>query len=269
VSQLLVLRAFLRRDWTIDISYRAAFGFELIGTLLLVATFYYLSGVVDNPGFSAREGLSGGYFGYVAVGLALVQIVQVSFTSFARKLRDEQTTGTLEALVATPTSTSVIILSSAAYELLRATFWGLVLMLLSVTLFGLELDTDPISVMVAVAALVGCIGLFASLGVGIAAFTVIYKRGVGMLTFVVTALALLGGVYFPISTLPEPLETIGRLLPFTWALDVARAALLGGDVDLLQLGGLVAAVAILLPIALVVFRAAVNKSCRAGTLAQY
>ena len=269
MSQIVVLRAFLRRDWQIDISYRAAFAFELIGLLLLVATFFYLSRVVNSAEFSADQDLSGGYFGFVAVGLALVQIVQVSFTSFSRKLRDEQTTGTLEALIATPTNTSVIILSSAAYDLLRATLGGLVLLLLSVTVFGLSIDTSPPSLVVALAALVGCIGLFASLGVAIAAFTVVYKRGVGMLTFVVSGLALLGGVYFPVSVLPEPIEAIAKLLPFTWGLDVARAALLGGDVDPVQLAGLFASVGILLPMALVIFNAAVRKASRAGTLAQY
>jgi ABC-2 type transport system permease protein len=269
MNEVQVLRAFLRRDWAIDISYRAAFAFEFVGMVIIVATFFYLSRVVDNGEFSADQSLSGGYFGFIAIGLAFVQIVQVSFTSFARKLRDEQTTGTLEALIATPTNTSVIILSSAAYDLLRATLEGVILLSLSVAVFGLDLDTTPPSLLIALGALVGCIGFFASLGVAVAAFTVVYKRGVGMLTFVVSGLALLGGVYFPVTVLPGGLEAIANLLPFTWGLDVARAALLGGDVDSLQLGGLFAAVAALLPLALVTFNAAIRQAARAGTLGQY
>src|SRR5205814_298552 len=112
-------------------------------------------------------------------------------------------------------------------------------------------------------------GLFAALGVAIAAFTVIFKRGVTAFSLVVTGLALLAGVYFPIETLPAALEAVGKALPFTWGVDVARAGLLGGHVEPAKLAGLFAAVVILLAVALLLFGAALRRACRAGTLAHY
>jgi ABC-2 type transport system permease protein len=117
--------------------------------------------------------------------------------------------------------------------------------------------------------LIGSVGLFASLGVAFAALTVLFKRTTALLGIVVTGLALLGGVYFPIEVMPEPIETIAKALPFTWALDVLRASLLGGDVDPVQLVGLFASVVVLLPLALLGFRASVWRARRTGTLAQY
>ena len=104
MSRLAVTAAFIRRDWQTDLSYRAAFGLELAGLVLSLAIFFYLGRVIDNREFSADQGLDGGYFGFVAIGLALFQIIRASLASFSRKLRDEQTTGTFEALLATPAS---------------------------------------------------------------------------------------------------------------------------------------------------------------------
>src|SRR5947207_198639 len=115
----------------------------------------------------------------------------------------------------------------------------------------------------------GYFGLFASLGIAVAAFTVVFKRSAGLLGLLVAALALLGGVYFPIEVLPAPIEAIGRALPFTWGLDTARAALLGGDVDGAKLAGLFGSVAVLLPLALLAFRVSVSWARRVGSLGQY
>jgi ABC-2 type transport system permease protein len=269
MSDLATLAAFLRRDWTIDTSYRATFALHFVSTLFLLALFFYLSRVIDEAEFAASQNLSSGYFGYAAVGLGLIQIVQASLSSFSRKLRDEQTTGTFEALMATPANPSLIILSSAVYDLLRATLDSLVLIAAAVVIFGLDIRADAGSIGVALVALVGCIGLFASLGVVVAALTVVFKRGTAFIALMTSGLALLGGVYFPIGVMPEPIEAVAKALPFTWGLDVLRASLLGGDVDRAQLAGLFASVVVLLPLALLGFRASLARARRTGTLAQY
>jgi ABC-2 type transport system permease protein len=266
---LSVVVAFLRRDFRIEISYRASFVLQAFAILFPLVLFFYLGRVVDQTRFAAQQDLSGGYFGYVAVGLALVTIVQASLSSFSRKLREEQTTGTFEALMATPRSPSLIVLSSATYELLRATVSGVMMIAAAVVIFGLRLDLDPPSIVVTVVGLVGCLGLFASLGVAVAAFTVVIKQTASLLGMVVGVLAVLGGVYFPIEVLPGPIEQVAVALPFTWGLDVLRASLLGGTVDPAQLGGLLASAALLLPVALLGFAMAVRRSRRTGTLAQY
>ena len=264
-----IVGAFLRRDWQTDISYRAAFALQVVAVFLSLAVFFYLSKVVDPGKVETDQGLVGGYFAFVTVGLALLEVVQTSLASFSRKVREEQTTGTLEVLIATPTSPSAIILASATYELLRALLDGLLVLVAAMVIFGLRLETDPASLLAALVSLAGCIGLFASLGVAVAAFTVLYKRSAGLLGLLVAALALLGGVYFPTDVLPPPLEAIGEALPFTWGLDATRAALLGGTVDWTQVAGLLGSVAVLLPISLALFTASVAQARRAGTLAQY
>ena len=268
LSTLSVVAAFLRRDFRINISYRASFAFQSVAIVFELALFFFLSRVVDEAEFS-WPGSQRGYFAYAAVGLAVLTIVQVSVGSFSFKLREEQTTGTLEALMATPTSPSLIVLSSAVYDLIRATVSGLVLIVAAVAIFGLHLELDP-----GVdrdggggpRRLPGALRLPGGRGGGVHDRL---QAGHGAAGDGVTGLALLGGVYFPIEVLPAPLEWVASALPFTWGLDVLRASLLGGEVEPAQLAGLFASAALLLPLALLGFTAAVRRARRTGTLGQY
>lgn len=269
MSAVSVAGAFLRRDFTIAISYRTSFALEFVSSLFILALFFYLGRIVDDAELAATEGLSGGYFGFAAIGLALLRIVQVSMTSFSTKMREEQTSGTFEALMATPTAPSLVILASAGYDLLRATVAGAVMIAAAVIIFGLSLDVSPASLLQALVALLGLLALFASLGVAVAAFTVLFKRTTALIGLLLTALALLGGVYFPVEVFPPVLEAIANALPFTWGLDVLRSSLLGGEVEAWRIPALFASAAILLPVALVAFVASVRRARKTGTLTTY
>ena len=264
-----VLRAFVVRDFRIAVSYRTSFALEIATNVFLLALFYYLSRIVDDSEIASEAGLDSSYFAFAAIGLAVLRIVQVSTASFSAKLRLEQTTGTFEALMATPASPSLIILASACYELIRATISGLLLLILAIVLFGLRLDVDPASVGAALLALVGLLGLFAALGVAVSAFTVVFKQTTALLGLITAGLALLGGVYFPVELLPEPVQAIADLLPFTWGLEVMRGALLGGEVEPWRLAALFGSAALLLPVALLGFRASVDHARRNGSMSQY
>ena len=65
------------------------------------------------------------------------------------------------------------------------------------------------------------------------------------------------------------LQQIAEILPFTWGFDVVRASLLGGDVHAARLAGLYGSALVLLPIAVFAFTIAVGRARRTGTLAQY
>ena len=264
-----VVAAFIRRDFRIHISYRLSFVLQMSTIFFFLALYYFLSKIVDEKQFAESQDLTGDYFGYAAVGLALLSILQVGLSTFSQKMREEQTTGTFEALMATPTSPSLVVLASAVYDLLRSTAFALVLLATAVVLFGLQLDTDPASLAVAAVALVGCLGLFASLGVAVAACTVIFKQTAALTGMIVSGLALLSGVYFPTDVLPEALQKVAAIIPFTWGLDVVRAALLGGTVKTAQVVGLFGSAALLLPLAVLGFTSSVRRARQTGTLAQY
>ena len=175
-------------------------------------------------------------------------------------------TGTLEALLATPASASLVIVGSASYDILGSIAYAIVTLLIAVIFFGLELEIGWDSLLAIVTGLPSLIVLFAALGVAVAAFTIVFKQVTAVLGLVSTGLALLGGVYFPIEVLPEPLETIAEWLPFTWALDVLRAALLGGEVEVAKIAGLIACASVAMPLSLKLFvRARTGRSATAAS----
>jgi ABC-2 type transport system permease protein len=260
--------AFVRRDAAAALSYRVPFALELVSILFSLALFYYLSRLVGASATKEGGQLSDGYFAFAVIGLAMLRIVTSGLTSFAQRLRDEQTTGTLEALLTTPAPPSVLVLGTAAYDLLRATVSAGVLILVGVLLFGLRFEASAALLLVPVA-VIGALALFAALGVALAAFTIVYKQTTGALAVMVPGVSLLAGVYFPIKLLPEPLHTLAAIFPFTWALDVLRSALLIGDSKVGLLVALLAAAAVALPAALALFRVSLRRARRDGSLAQY
>ena len=264
-----LLAVFLRRDWAIARSYRINFGLEILQTVVSLFLFFYLSRIVDDSKLTSSTELDEGYFAFVVVGLTFMKFMETGLTAFALQLRTDQTTGTLEALLVTPARQSLVVLGSATYELLLATISGFLMMAIAVVGFGLDLSVSISSLVVLLVAIPASFGLFAAVGVVIAAFTIVFKQVATLIAFATAGIAVLAGVYFPLSVMPEWLETIAKALPFSWALDVLRDALLGGDPSVGKLVLLVGFCALAVPASLAIFGAAVDRAKRTGTLAQY
>jgi ABC-2 type transport system permease protein len=262
------LAAFLRRDWNIARSYRLQFVLDLATIPLSLALFFFLSRLVDTSGLPTEGDMQQGYFAFAAVGIAVLRMVQMALTSFSVKLRNEQTTGTFEALLASPVTPSVVVLGSAAFEILRATAIGCVTLGVAL-LFGVRFNVSPTSVVGVLLGLPALIATFAAVGVAVAACAVIFKQITALLGLIATGLALLTGVYFPTNVLPGPLEVIAEALPLTWGIDVLRAALLQGELAGTRLGMLVGFAVVALPVSLWLFRVSIDHARRRGTLTQF
>ena len=268
-GSLSLAHAFLRRDWAIARSYRAHFALEVVEAFVSLLLFFYLGRVVDGSKIASGTDISEGYFAFVVVGLAMMRLMQTGLTSFAFQLRRDQTTGTLEALLVTPSRQSAVILGSATYELLTAALLGVLMVVAAVTIFGVGLTIDASSLLVLLVAIPASACLFIALGVVIAGFTIVFKEITALLALVSSGLAVFAGVYFPISVLPGALHGVASALPFTWALELLRAALLGGDVSSTKMLLLVLCAAAAVPISFWLFDRSVARAKRAGSLAQY
>ncbi len=260
--------AFVRRDWKIARSYRLQFLLDVAVVPLALALFYFLSELVEPSRLPADADLSKGYFSYAAVGLVVLRMVQTALTSFATKLRTEQVSGTFETLLASPVAPSAVVLGSATFELLRALTGG-GLTLLVASFFGLRLELGVGSIIGLVVGLPALVVTFAAVGVVVASFAVVVKQVTALIGLLTAALGLLAGAYFPIELLPDPLRTVANLLPFTWGVDVLRAALLRGELATGRLAALVGFAVVSLPLSLWFFRLSVDRARRGGTLTQF
>jgi ABC-2 type transport system permease protein len=269
MTTLRILGAFIRRDWAVTRSYRTQGAFAMVGMVFQLTLFYFVSRFIDQDRFGDEAGISGGYFSFVIVGMALLNIIRAALTSISRTLQTEQTTGSLEALLITPQSSALLIVASSTFSFMRSVI-NLVLFLgLGMMVFGVRFNPNPWSLLTALVALIAALAIFATLGMVVAAVTLVYKRANAFQELITSSIALLGGVYFPVSVLPEPLRIIAELLPITWALATVRLALLNGVVDLQQLLILAVTAVLALPTGIWAMNLALRQARRDGSLTQY
>jgi len=261
---------FLKRDFHQEVSYRFAFFLQFFSVFFSVALFYFLASFLGEAASPYLEPYGGDYFAFVLIGIAFAGYFGVGLSSFADSLRQAQTTGTLEAMLTTPTKLSTIILSSSLWSYLMTTI-RVALYLLIGALF-LDVDFANSNFPLALLILVLTIISFSSLGIIAASFIMVLKRG-NPVTWLFNATSnLLGGIYYPVSILPGWLMIISFLLPITYALRAMRLALLQGAsfeslfTDILAL--LIFCI-LLLPISLLAFRYAVRKAKVDGSLTHY
>ncbi len=262
------LWALFMRDLLTEVSYPLAFVLQFSGLFFSVLVFYFLSQLVGDSLADRINTGDGRYFPYVLVGIAFSGYFGLGLSRFSDALRTAQVTGTMEALLMTPSRLSTIIVGSVIYDYLFATLRVAVFLAMGA---ALGVRFTGANWPAAILALVLSIVSFASIGIVAAGFTIVFKRGNPVIWLISNLITLLGGVYYPVATLPSWLQPIARLLPISYALDVARAALLDGAgwgelvPGLLALAGF----CLLFPISLLVFRAAVRKARVDGSLTHY
>jgi len=263
------LWAMFARDAQTEASYPLALLLQFVGIFFSVFVFYFLSQLVGDSAAGQINTRGGEYFPFVLVGIAFSGYFGVGLNSFAGALRTAQTTGTMEALLMTPTRLSTIIVGSATYSYLFTTLRVGIYLALGIAL-GVRFDVANwaaagVSLLLAIVA-------FASIGIMAAGFIMVFKRGNPVTWLVANLASLLGGVYYPVSILPDWLQPLARLLPITYALEAMRGALLDGAgwVELaLNMLILAAFCLLLFPLSLVVFRFAVHKARVNGSLTHY
>lgn len=260
------LWAFFARDMQMALSYPIDFLLRMGMILFQVFLIYFLSLLVGEKPELAHQG---GYLPFVIVGMATLSFFQSGFSSFPQALRREQVTGTLEAVLMTPTRIPSFLIGSAIWDYSWATFTALIYLTAASALYDVQLKG---SILLAIALLILLTLFFASLGIMSAAIVMVFKRGDPLAVFVGTFSALLGGAFFPVSLLPDWLEKVSLLIPLRHGLDGLRAVLLEG-MTLAEIWRQFLALAafdiVLLPLSFFVFNRALARARREGTLLQY
>lgn len=261
-----VLGAFLRRDLAVAVSYRLSFVLGFGQSILSLVMLYFLGRLV-GPRLGTVT-THGTYFDFAVIGSTLLAVFSSSLVAVSQRLRTDQATGTLEVLFTMPYRPSLMVLCSAAYQTLYAAAGALVTAVIAVGL-GLRLRVSGASALVAVAGFLLALSFFVALGVALAAYVLIFKRGETVTSIAMAAISVLGGVYYPVSLLPGGLRAVADVLPFTWVVTVLRQSLLAADVPIGRLGLLAATDLVTVPLALALFGAALRHAQRRGSLGQY
>jgi ABC-2 type transport system permease protein len=261
---------FITRDFLIATSYRFAFSLQLFGVFFSVLTFYFLAKMFEGAAIPSLEPYGGDYFSFVLIGIAFSTYLMTGLSSFSGSIRNEQMMGTLEAMLVTPTTTSLIIICSSLWNFIFASIRVLAYLLIGVFLF--DVNMRGANLLAALLVLILTIIAFSSLGIISASFIIVLKRGDPINWALSAVSGLLGGVFYPITVLPHWLQNFSYILPITYSLRAMRHALLQGysfealapDIAALLLFSLV-----MLPISILAFKFAVRRAKVDGSLVQY
>jgi len=259
------LAAIFRRDALTAIRHRSGFVVTLVGLFTELTAFYYLSRAI-GPGFRP-DGV--GYFPFLLVGTGLYTFFVMSAQAFLSAVQEAQQTGTLEVLMTTSTGPAELIILSSISAFAGSLTNLLVYIVAGVTIFRAAVHANFLSCLVV---LVLSLALALALGIFAATFQVAFQKGSALVWLLGSGLWLLSGATFPVQSLPQPLVMLTRLVPFTYAIDGMRGALLERR-SLAEMGSTVTALAsfaaVLLPLAMLGLSLSLRRARRFGTLSFY
>jgi ABC-type polysaccharide/polyol phosphate export permease len=256
--------ALFRRDVTVALSYRWRLVTQYLGVLFSLAVFFYISRLVRVDAFPSPRS----YFAYAAVGVIILQVLQATL-DVPNSVRQELVAGTFERIAVSPFGPHRSILSLFLFPIGSAVSTMLVTLGLTAVVFGVDPSwgTVPLAIPVAI---VGAVALGA-VSLLFVAMVVRFKQAPGT-AYVLAAISLVAGFYFPASLLPWWLRWGSEVQPFTPAVDLLRHLLVGQPLNgpaWSELARLVGFTAVLLPIGALALSVAIERSRRLGTLTEY
>lgn len=259
--------AFLRRDFFIWSSYRLSVIWQILGVVVLMVVIYFLGTIVgNNPNIIQEE--SGSYLAFFLAGLAFTDFFYQGLISPSQAIRDNQRAGTLEPMLVTPISLMGLVFSASLFKFLLAFARMTTYLTFGIVLLGFWRD---VHIAAAAMVFITAAAAFLALGTISAAFIMVVKQGDPVILGYAALSGLVGGMLYPVQALPSWLRPVTDLFPLTHALSGMRTALAGGGVAdvTTEILALLAMSAVLLPLALLSFNWAVDRTKREGSLDQY
>jgi ABC-2 type transport system permease protein len=256
----------LRRDAAVFVSYRLRFVAQVASTLFTLLLFYYISKLVRVEMFPSPDD----YFAFVTVGLVIFGVLTSTLAVGPATLRQELVAGTFERLVVSPFGAVAGVLAMLLFPFAYALVQGVVSLVLAALVFGLPLEW-PSAVLALPVALLGVLA-FLPFGVLITAAVVVLKQAMAAGNFLVAAISVVAGLYFPVALLPGWIQWASDVQPFTPAVELLRHLLVGTPLESsawVEVGKLALFAAVLIPASVWVLHQAVRVGRRRATITEY
>jgi ABC-2 type transport system permease protein len=215
-----------RREWQVWQGYRLSLLINLTGLALSVLPFFYIGRLFGPqlPEALSAAGVQGGYFPFVLVGLAFAHFLRSGLAAMALQLQQEQQQGTLEMLVASPTPLAIVLSATSVALFLADCGFAAVYLIVGAWL-GAPFALGSFGLLGLLGSALAAGLLFAGWGLAAAGILLVVRRGNPLLWLGAMAFEVFGGVYCPVALLGEPWATLGRWLPFSHVVSLARASL--------------------------------------------
>lgn len=261
--------ALMRANWLSALSYRLNMFFTYTGLIVSIVPLYFISHALQPMMASTIRTESPEYFAFLIVGIVTHSFVNTSVNSLHGSLSGEISSGSFEALVSTPTPLPALLLGMVSQAFSMTSLRALVLSIAAIA-FGAHVVWS--GVLPALLILVLIILSYLPFGILAAALVLAFRATGPFPGGVVTASALLGGVYYPTQVIPAWIVGISKFIPLTYGLRSLRRSLLDGaplSASAADLSIVAVATVLLMAASLAAFLKALSYAKRSGTLTQY
>jgi len=256
-------------------SYKFAVIMDLLSMVASIVMYFIMGLLVDPTQLSSR-GYGNSYAAFVLVGVATQQYLWICLSRLSHMIQHDIRGGTLETVAVTQIRMGAYFLGQTIRGYLISLFSLLGMFAVGLFALGIPLVINIHTVGAAIVAFVLMIVANQAIGFATAGIVMVYKRG-DPITFILSGLnEFLSGVLYPLNMLQQfPIVYwMAQALPYTYALDAMRKALIGGGTILspdiyFDVITLVIFSAVLLPIGLKVLRMGYDKIRENGTMATY
>jgi ABC-2 type transport system permease protein len=205
----------------------------------------------------------------VVLGIIMVEILQ-STMLVATGLQGELVAGTFERILLSPFGGVAAVLSMMILPFCMSFFSALITLFFATVVFGLQIHWETAGLAIPIAIL--GTGAFTAFGLIFACSAILFKQVVGGAGLMLTGIALVSGLYFPIALLPEWLKWFSNVQPFTPTVELLRHQLVQTPVTGSVLGDLakiIGFVVVFLPISVLLLSRAMRLGQRRGTIIEY
>jgi ABC-2 type transport system permease protein len=208
------------------------FLFPIIMLGIFTAAFSSAGDIQPAPG---AEGISvGAYYlpGMLAAGMLLSGV-----QNLAVDIATEKGDGTLKRLGGTPLSPVSYFLGKIGQVFVTAVLQAALLLLASVTLYGIALPTTTEAWLTFAWVFVLGVATSALLGIALSAVPRSGKSATAVVIPIVLVLQFISGVYLRFNILPEWMQNLASIFPLKWMAQGMRAAFLPEDFEVLEQNG--------------------------------
>ncbi|MDP8958476.1 MAG: ABC transporter permease [Actinomycetota bacterium] len=260
--------AFLWMGYKQEIAYPLSFVMSAISAVVPAVIFFFVAEFADKTG--PRVGYD--YYTFVVIGLITMNILSAGLRGFGLELQRAVNQGRFEMLLLEPIRWRFLPLGMASWMMVDRLVTSSIILALSVVL-GARYNLGGVGS----ALLILALGFAASFAIGIlsGSVMVLAKKSDPVVTLYTLAASVLSGVYFPVDTLPGPLQVLSLVIPHTYVLNALRKGLMPGGGGLPGLSvnetllALVAFNVVIFPLVLWIFGRSLEVGRRLGVLSGY
>lgn len=190
-----------------------------------------LVGGPESVSFAQITGTSQ-YVPFVIIGAVLNSYVNTLLYGMGENIRKEAYQGTLDYVLVAPCNQVYVLIGKAISESLSSTIFAISQLSISVILFGMKI-TFEVMLPVFFTIILLILGLY-GMSLILAAFSLMYKQSYDLSETIGYIFYIFAPVRYPIESLPNWAQIIGKIIPLTYALIIVRSLLLLGT-DLSQI----------------------------------